>query len=263
MNDNSFIELSDRVLREKMAHTDNDVLESSWKLKRLFRHLITSPTMARLEWNFGKYLKNVRELRVLDLGCGHGEQSIILLERGARVSGIDISQRYIDDAIQSAKKACYSAEQYDFRIMDAHSLDFPDQEFDVVIGRGILHHLDLVVSLKEIRRVLKIGGRALFQEPLSANPILRMFRILTPYARTKDEKPLTPQDLDMIEGGWHAYNTYYGLISAPVAVITSVFLRPFDNNFLLRLADWVEGRVNRIPWMRPFNQYVLLNLVRE
>lgn len=118
------------------------------------------------------------------------------------------------------------------------------------------------VSLKEIRRVIKIGGRALFQEPLSANPILRMFRILTPYARTKDEKPLTPQDLDMIEGDWQAYNTYYGLISAPVAV-TSVFLRPFDNNFLLRLADWVEGRVNRILWVRPFNQYVLLNLVRE
>ncbi len=95
------------------------------------------------------------------------------------------------------------------------------------------------------------------------NPILRMFRILTPYARTKDEKPLTPQDLDMIECGWHSHNTYYGLVAAPVAVITSVFLRPFDNNFLLRLADWVEGRVNRIPWMRPFNQYVLLNLVRE
>ncbi len=131
--DNSFIELSDRVLREKMAHTDNDVLESSWKLKRLFRHLITSPTMARLECDFGKYLMHVRGLRVLD----------------------------------------------------------------------------------------------------------------------------------MIEGGWHSHNTYYGLVSAPVAVITSVFLRPFDNNFLLRLADWVESRVNRILWMRPFNQYVLLNLVRK
>lgn len=263
MNNHSFIELSDRVLREKMAHTDNDVLESSWKLKRLFRHLITSPTMVRLEWNFDKYLKNVRGLRVLDLGCGHGEQSLILLERGARVSGIDISQRYIDDVNQCVKQAGYSSEQYDFRVMDAHSLDFPDQEFDVVLGRGILHHLDLGVTLKEIRRVVKIGGRALFQEPLSANPILKIFRILTPYARTKDEKPLTPQDLDAIEGSWHSHNTYYGLVAAPVAVITSVFLRPFENNFLLRLADWVESRVNRIPWVRPFNQYVLLNLVRK
>ena len=185
------------------------------------------------------------------------------MERGARVSGIDISQRYIDDAIESVKKGGYSGDQYDFRVMDAHSLDFPDQEFDVVIGRGILHHLDLDVTLKEIRRVLKIGGRALFQEPLSANPILKVFRILTPYARTQDEKPLTPQDLYMIEGGWRAYNMYYGLVAAPVAVITSVFLRPFDNNLLLRLADWFEGKVNRIPWLHPFNQYVLLNLVRE
>ena len=264
MNSNLDAKLSDRVVHEKMAHTEDDVLEKSWKLKRLFPHVITSPTMRCFEKDFDRHLKNVQGLRILDLGCGHGEQSLNLLGRGACVSGIDISQKYIDDAIIAAEKASYSKDRYKFRVMDAHSLDFSDECFDIVVGRGILHHLDLMVSLEEIHRVLKKGGMALFQEPLAANPLLKLFRILTPQARTKDEKPLTPEDLDKIASrGWHTQNKYYGLVSAPVAMITSILLRPFNNNFLLRLADSVEIRINRIKLMQPLNQYVLLNLIRE
>ena len=86
--------------------------------------------------------------------------------------------------------------------------------------------------------------------------------MITP--RTKDEKPLTPEDLDKIASrGWHTQNKYYGLVSAPVAMITSILLRPFNKNFLLRLADSSEIRINRIKLMQPLNQYVLLNLIRE
>ena len=192
-----------------------------------------------------------------------GEQSLNLLVRGARVSGIDISKKYIDNATQAAKMTGYRKERYEFRVMDAHCLDFPHEYFDMVIGRGVLHHLDLEVSLEEIRRVLKKGGRALFQEPLASNPILKLFRILTPQARTRDEKPLTHENLKRIGSRWRTQNTYYGLVSAPVAMITSIVLRPFSDNCLLQLADWIEKRINRIPQMCPLNQYVLLNLIRE
>jgi len=256
-------QLKERVAREKTAHTENDVLENSSKIKRIFRHVTTSPTMKRFERYFDKHLINVNGLNILDLGCGHGEQSLILLERGASVAGIDISQNYIDDAIQAAKTAAYSKERYDFRVMDAHALTFPDESFDLVIGSGILHHLDLEVSLREINRVLKKGGRALFKEPLAANPLLKFFRILTPQARTIDEKPLTSEDIAKIESIWHTQSTYYGLVSAPLAMITSILLRPFDNNIILRASDWVEEKINRISWIHPFNQYVLLNLIRK
>ncbi len=259
----SKIQLNNRVAREKGAHTDSDILGNSRKVKDFFRHISTSPTMIRLEEDFSRYLSDVQDAHVLDIGCGHGEQSLLLLKHGAKVTGIDISQNYIEDARQAAMKSGYSNGRFDFRTMDAHSLDFPPATFDLVIGRGILHHLDLELALSQIHLVLKTGGRAIFQEPLAGNPLLKLFRLLTPHARTKDEKPLSPEDLRMIEANWIAQTTFYGLISAPVAILTSIALRPFENNIFLRIADRIEQKINRIPAVRPFNQYVVLNLIRK
>ncbi|MBA3031364.1 MAG: class I SAM-dependent methyltransferase [Desulfobacteraceae bacterium] len=256
--------LRDRVEHEKSAHTEDDILKKNIELKGLFPHLSVSPTMQRLEKDFHLYLENVKGLRILDLGCGYGEQSLDLLQRGASVSGIDISQKYIDHTIKEAHKFNFSKSSYDFRVMDAHALDFSDAIFNLVVGRGILHHLDLKVVMGEIHRVLKTGGKALFLEPLAANPFLKLFRVLTPHARTKDERPLSPEDIRDIENSdWHVQNKYYGLISAPVAIFSSVFLRPFADNFLLHLADSIECRVNLIKTLEPLNQYVLLNLIRK
>ena len=132
-----------------------------------------------------------------------------------------------------------------------------------MIGSGILHHLDLPISLGEINRVLKKGGRALFKEPLAANPLLKLFRILTPRSRTVDEKPLTSSDLELIAKRWDTQSTYYGLVSAPVAMLTSILLRPFPDNYLLKIADWIELWMMNIPTLNPFHQYVLLNLVKK
>ena len=50
----------------------------------------------------------------------------------------------------------------DFRLMDAHKLDFPENTFDVVYGAGILRHLDYARALLEILRVLRPGGAMIF-----------------------------------------------------------------------------------------------------
>lgn len=263
MSDRISSNVDERVLREKIAHTEDDVLENNSKLKRIFPHVVLSPTMQRFEQDYESYLENVAGLKILDLGCGHGEGSLVLLRRGASVAGIDISQNYIDDAISTADRAGFSKKNYSFSVMDAHALTFDDETFDLVIGSGILHHLDLPVSLGEINRVLKKGGRALFKEPLAANPLLMLFRILTPKARTVDEKPLTSSDLELIAKRWDTQSTYYGLLSAPVAMMTSILLRSFPNNALLRVADWVELKLSNMSAFHPFHQYVLLNLVKK
>ena len=51
--------------------------------------------------------------------------------------------------------------------------------------------------MREIRRVLRPGGRGVFLEPLWHNPLLRLGRRLTPSARTPDEHPLTEQDWEL------------------------------------------------------------------
>src|SRR5688572_8230476 len=86
---------------------------------------------------------------------------------------INISEADLQKGIDAATT---SKTKPDFRLMDAHKLDFPDNSLDVVYGVGILHHLDYERALLEILRVLKPGGTMIFREPLALNPIAMMVR---------------------------------------------------------------------------------------
>jgi SAM-dependent methyltransferase len=211
------------------------------------------------------YVRDIAEKTILDYGCGRGDKSLLYLARGAYVFGIDISVEYIEDAKESAKKAGYSENQFSFVAMDAHKLNFDDDFFDIVIGYGILHHLDTAIALDEIHRVLKPQGRLLLQEPLANNPLLRIFRFLTPYARTEDERPFSAKDIEMIgrdkrsDMGFE----YCGLIEAPIAMLTSALYPNSPDNWLLRFADRLELWTHQKNFLLSWNQYVLLNGVEK
>ncbi len=258
-------DIAARVERERAAHTEDDVLGRSILLKNRFAHIWTYPGLRRLLAAFERHLQDVRGWRVLDFGCGRGERAVALLDRGAEIWGIDISPVYIAEAEEAARAAGHPEDTFHFTAGDAHTLPYPDAHFDLVFGDGILHHLNLDAALAEAHRVLKPGGRALFREPLLDSPLLRVFRRLTPAARTEDERPLSTADLARIRhsGRWHVESAYCGLVGAPTAVITSVLLRSFPNNVVLRAADRLEQVLNRWRALQPLNQYVLLNLVRR
>lgn len=65
--------------------------------------------------------------RVLDVGCGPGRHAHALAQRGITVHGIDISQRFVDLAVEGAPSNAT------FERLDARSLAF-DAEFDVAIS---------------------------------------------------------------------------------------------------------------------------------
>jgi len=68
----------------------------------------------------------------------------------------------------------------------------------VVLGIAILHHLDLGLASREIHRVLRPGGVAVFQEPVRNSRLLKKLRTMIPY-RSEDvsdyERPLTDDEL--------------------------------------------------------------------
>jgi ubiquinone/menaquinone biosynthesis C-methylase UbiE len=102
-------------------------------------------------------------LKCLELGCGTGLFSEGLAKSGADLTSVDISA----DLLQKAKERVPSVR---FLERDACRSGFGDASFDAVVGSSILHHLDLDLSLIEIYRVLKPGGRVRFTEPNLANP---------------------------------------------------------------------------------------------
>ena len=88
--------------------------------------------------------------RILDLGCGDGTLTLKLVERGARVLGVDSSPEMI---------AAATSLGLDARVMDATRLEFTG-EFDAVFSNAVLHWIhDADAVIAGVHRALKPGGR--------------------------------------------------------------------------------------------------------
>jgi ubiquinone/menaquinone biosynthesis C-methylase UbiE len=257
--------LDEQVHRELLAHKYSDVLSASYNLKNRFSHIWQYPSKKSLNATVEPYLNVVNGKSVLDYGCGRGRSSLDLLSRGANVLGIDISPVYISEANQAAKQKGFPDNQYSFREMDAHRLKIRNNTFDMVLGEGILHHLNISTALTEIHRVLKTGGRLIMIEPLGDNPFLKLFRLLTPFARTADEAPLSKKDLINIvdSNPWNYELKYCGIIEAPISMLTSIIMPNTPNNWLLKCSDLLEKWIHKHGVLESWNQYVLLNFVKR
>ena len=135
-------------------------------------------------------LGDVAGQHVLDYGCGTGGTTAHLLQRGARVTGFDISVTRLQEARQRVAGEPGGASTGLLQCA-AEMLPFRNETFDAVLGKQILHHLDLAVAIPEIARVLRPGGRAVFLEPLIHNPFLEGYRRLTPHLRSPTERALS------------------------------------------------------------------------
>ena len=138
-------------------------------------------------------LGDVAGRHVLDYGCGTGGTTQHLLEQGAYVTGFDISLLRLQEARYRTGDS-----QATYVECAAEHLPFAGAAFDAVLGKQILHHLDLDAAIAEVARVLRPGGRAVFLEPLIHNPLLEGYRRLTPHLRSPTEKALSMADLARI-----------------------------------------------------------------
>ncbi len=127
-----------------------------------------------------EWLGDLNGRRVLELGCGPGDEAIIMARRGAHVTALDIAPSSVRIVGERARANGVDSSIEVF-CMTAEQLAFPAASFDTVVGFGLLHHADPAVLGPEVRRVLRQGGQALFFEPLGTNPVLEFARDHLPY----------------------------------------------------------------------------------
>ena len=100
-------------------------------------------------------LGDVSGKRVIDIGCGEGRFCRILSERGATVTGVDLTEALIERArVQGSDKEAYF-------LGDAENLEGVDDEaFDLAVSYIVLVDLlDYQRSIREAYRILRPGGR--------------------------------------------------------------------------------------------------------
>jgi demethylmenaquinone methyltransferase/2-methoxy-6-polyprenyl-1,4-benzoquinol methylase len=106
---------------------------------------------------------------VLDACCGTGDFALADAKAGGRVTGLDFSERMLERAREKAP-------QLRWVHGDLLALPFPDDSFDAAtIGFGVRNVADLEAGLRELRRVLRPGGRLACLEITRPEGALRPF----------------------------------------------------------------------------------------
>jgi SAM-dependent methyltransferase len=164
--------------------------------------------------------------RVLDFACGAGLTAALLAQRGATVTGIDISPASIARARELAERAGHAI---DFIAGELTAHTFAPESFDAVVGHYALHHVDLSAIAPIFAKVLLPGGRGAFVETMGLNPLLNLSRRrlagrggVASYG-SEDERPLDASDLRILE-------RCIGPVARAVGEMR--FLRIFDRNVL-------------------------------
>jgi ubiquinone/menaquinone biosynthesis C-methylase UbiE len=139
------------------------------RVKRGYEGAVTDDVFRYDDFGLEHYTKIARKLvedtdlkgkKVLDVGCGTGILSMVLMERGAKkvVCG-DISENMLEQCRKKVADTGYDVDCMEFEELDSESLPFGSNYFDVVVSSMLLELLpDPKRAVAEMVRVVKPGG---------------------------------------------------------------------------------------------------------
>jgi len=198
--------------------------------------------------------------KVLDYGCGAGDNACLLAACGAEVWGFDLSPVSIEKARRRAELMGLSNRAH-FDVFAAGQTSYADAQFDIVICFAILHHLHMMLDdvYREISRITKPGGKYYAIEPVANHVIVRKLRKLFPVEliATPDERQLFNPELQRIDQfGFSDVQFNYSLF-------LERFYRVFGENTQRPLRKF-DDRLERIfPFLRPLYGVVLVSAVKK
>jgi SAM-dependent methyltransferase len=195
---------------------------------------------------------------LLELGAGSGIDSVTLARRGAIVTASDYAAASIE-VMQRRFRVNDIGNRAQAVLMSAEDLAFPDASFDLVFARGVLHHTDVVRVAPHVARVLRPGGRAVFIEPLSENPLLDFAREHLHYRH----KTRPPGHRGITRRTLRALRPHFDRVSMRGFYLSSMLNRAFGFDtelpILERADEWI---LERAPIFWRLCRYAVVTCVR-
>ena len=233
-----------------------EVEQSEWPVYRTL-----SPVL--LEKHVVSRLGDLGGKRVVECGCGTGQLLVSIAERDAEGYGFDLS-----DSMVALAEDTLEARGFGGRVkLDVLTLEhtgYDREMFDLVVGVAVLHHTNLAESREEVRRILKPGGRGLFFEPMRGNPLIALFRALTPRMRTPTEVPFSLQDIAFFAEPFSRHQSEEVYLTG---LLSLALLALFRNRTLFDLATRITEPVDRglivaMPFLRKFCGFTILEVFK-
>ncbi|MFC1623817.1 glycosyltransferase [Candidatus Omnitrophota bacterium] len=169
----------------------NNIIKEYWvKNSAIFPSFYASGTNFFVRKFLDKRLKFISSLlnlkkgsEAIDVGCGSGVFSKLLLKGGVRVTAVDYSEEMLNICKEALKY--YNTTDLALVNCDATDLKFPDNKFDLLISIGLLDYVDNVAPvIKEFSRVAKKDGSLIFTLPKRYSPFFFLRHGIGNYIRS-------------------------------------------------------------------------------
>jgi ubiquinone/menaquinone biosynthesis C-methylase UbiE len=202
----------------------------------------------RARHTYTKRLNTIRDLargfddkKILDIGCGFGFRTVGVAKSGAsEVIGIDLEHERIQKAGEYSRQQ--GVQNTEFYFMDASSLEFEDEKFDILLADEMIHHLDnLPKVFSEMYRVIKDNGVVVISDHNRLSVPSELIR--TVYFGKDKERVFTPKEVKKLLVDAHFKDIVYKHI---------IFTLPFSNapRFLLKVNYLFESILESTPLLR-------------
>jgi len=169
----------------------------------------------------------VEDKRVLEIACGTGRFTVMLAERGADITGLDISGPMLREGREKAQQAGV-ADHLEFMRGDAARLPFPDDHFDTVFAMRFFHLAD--TPTKFLTEMARVSKNQVFFDTFNRFSTRSLYNWLLPmgsrlYGASEVEDLVASAGLDLADAE-HDFVVPYG--------------------FYRKVPDWVAGPFRRV-----------------
>jgi SAM-dependent methyltransferase len=202
-----------------------------------------------------RLLGELRGKTILDVGCGQGEDALLLASLGATVVGVDVSPGAVELARKRAELSGL-ADRASFICAPIGGQELPRAAFDVIWIDNVLHHVldELEPTLRSLFAAAKPGAQLVFIEPVNLSRLFRHIRFLVPVHTevTPGERPLEQRDLDVLERvAPHLRRRHFGFLGRLVRFVIPGFRYEAATALRRRLLDLLAAVDRGVLAFRP------------